>query len=206
MTWCSGPVGVIGVCVALAPSLAREWRPIRRRVFRRCYGKPILDAPTRVTPEASRTVSGIWNLEDLAEGGGGRGPPQALRRAGAAGPPAFSQGPPVVAVLRVGGRGSAADSTWAAELKKKRMATTAKTTPTCGVADRLDAVPQPSAAATDGSDQEPDAHHLRVELRVALHLHRRASRAEQRPHTWGRLLTRLVGGRHAGRRDDELPR
>src|SRR5688500_19328699 len=47
-------------------------------------------------------------------------------------------------------------------------------------ADRPDAVPQPPAATSDRANEEPDADHLRVELRAPLHLYGWPAGAEQR--------------------------
>jgi hypothetical protein len=119
-------VGVIAVCVALAPSLGAQWPSYPTPgVPRTPDGKPILDAPTPRTPEGKPDLSGIWGLGGFGFGGGGRG-----RAAGAPALPAFSQGPPVSQFFEVGGRGNPLPiQPWAAELKKKRMADNSKDNP-----------------------------------------------------------------------------
>jgi hypothetical protein len=116
-------VGVIAVCVALAPSLGAQWPSYPTPgVPRTPDGKPILDAPTPRTPEGKPDLSGIWQLGGF---GGGRG-----RAAGTPAPPAFSQGPPVSQFFEVGGRGNPLPiQPWAAELKKTRMANNSKDNP-----------------------------------------------------------------------------
>jgi hypothetical protein len=118
-------VGVVAICVALAPALGAQWPPYPTPgVPRMSDGKPILDAPTPRTPEGKPDLSGIWQLGGFG-GGGGRG-----RAAGEPALPAFSQGPPVSQFFEVGGRGNPLPiQPWAAELKKKRMADNSKDNP-----------------------------------------------------------------------------
>ena len=120
-------VGVLAICVALAPSLSAQWPSYPTPgVPRTPDGKPILDAPTPRTPEGKPDLSGIWQLGGFG-GGGGRG-----RGAGA---PATPTPPdpnaiPVSQFFEVAGRGFALPlQPWAAELKKKRMADNSKDNP-----------------------------------------------------------------------------
>jgi hypothetical protein len=126
--WLSA-VGVIAVCVALAPSLGAQWPWYPTPgVPRTPDGKPILDAPTPRTPEGKPDLSGIWQLPGFG-GAGGRG-----RGAGAAAPaapkPPDPNAIPVSQFFEVAGRGFALPlQPWAAELKKKRMADNSKDNP-----------------------------------------------------------------------------
>jgi hypothetical protein len=128
--WISA-VGVIAICVALAPSLGAQWPSYPTPgVPRTPDGKPILDAPTPRTPEGKPDLSGIWQLPGFGGGGGGgRG-----RGAGAAAPaapkPPDPNAIPVSQFFEVAGRGFALPlQPWAAELKKKRMADNSKDNP-----------------------------------------------------------------------------
>jgi hypothetical protein len=127
MTWCIRTVGVVAVCVALAPSLGAQWPSYPTPgVPRTADGKPILDGPTPRTPEGKPDLSGIWQLGGFG-GGGGRG-----RGAGAAAPapPPDPNAIPVSQFFEVAGRGFALPlQPWAAELKKKRMADNSKDNP-----------------------------------------------------------------------------
>jgi hypothetical protein len=126
--WISA-VGVLAICVALAPSLGAQWPSYPTPgVPRTPDGKPILDAPTPRTPEGKPDLSGIWQLPGFG-GGGGRG-----RGAGAAAPaapkPPDPNAIPVSQFFEVAGRGFALPlQPWAAELKKKRMADNSKDNP-----------------------------------------------------------------------------
>ena len=199
--WLSA-VGVIAVCVALAPSLGAQWPSYPTPgVPRTADGKPNLDAPTPRTADGKVDFSGIWQLRIW-------GWRRCRRwcwswpRCGCAGSAPATTPPDPNAIPRsqfgeVAGRGchapAAAVGRGAEEEAdgRQQQGQPGRVVP----ADRPDAVPQPSAAAADRPDQEPDAHHLRVELRSALHLHGRPAGAEQRPDAVVvRLLARLVGG------------
>jgi hypothetical protein len=120
-----GAVGVLAVCVALAPSLSAQWPAYPTPgVPRLPDGKPNLNAPAPRTPEGKPDLSGVWGLGGGGGGGRGRGaaPDPAL--------PQFSQGPPVSQFFEVAGRGTPLPiQPWAAELKKKRMADNSKDNP-----------------------------------------------------------------------------
>jgi hypothetical protein len=132
MTRWINAVGVLAICVALAPSLGAQWPSYQTPgVPRTPDGKPILDAPTPRTPEGKPDLSGIWQLPGFGGGGGGgRG-----RAAGAGAPAAAPKPPdpnaiPVSQFFEVAGRGFALPlQPWAAELKKKRMADNSKDNP-----------------------------------------------------------------------------
>jgi len=122
-------VGVLAICVALAPSLSAQWPSYPTPgVPRTPDGKPILDAPTPRTPEGKPDLSGIWQLGGFGGGGGGG-------RGRGAGAPATPTPPdpnaiPVSQFFEVAGRGFALPlQPWAAELKKKRMADNSKDNP-----------------------------------------------------------------------------
>jgi hypothetical protein len=127
MTWWIRTVGVVAVCVALAPSLGAQWPSYPTPgVPRGADGKPILDGPAPRTPEGKPDLSGIWQLGGFG-GGGGRG-----RGAGAAAPapPPDPNAIPTSQFFEVAGRGFALPlQPWAAELKKKRMADNSKDNP-----------------------------------------------------------------------------
>jgi hypothetical protein len=129
--WISA-VGVLAICVALAPSLGAQWPSYPTPgVPRTPDGKPILDAPTPRTPEGKPDLSGIWQLPGFGGGGGGGG---RGRGAGAAAPaapkPPDPNAIPVSQFFEVAGRGFALPlQPWAAELKKKRMADNSKDNP-----------------------------------------------------------------------------
>src|SRR5687768_11126057 len=94
-------VGVLAVCVALAPSLSAQWPAYPTPgVPRLPDGKPNLNAPAPRTPEGKPDLSGVWGLGGGGGGGRGRGaaPDPAL--------PQFSQGPPVSQFFEVAGRGT----------------------------------------------------------------------------------------------------
>jgi hypothetical protein len=116
-------VGVLAICVAVAPSLGAQWPSYPTPDVPRKDGKPILDGPAPRTPEGKPDLSGIWQLG----GGGGRG-----RGAGAAAPqtPPDPNAIPNSQFFEVAGRGYALPlQPWAAELKKKRMADNSKDNP-----------------------------------------------------------------------------
>jgi hypothetical protein len=116
-------VGVLAICVAVAPSLGAQWPSYPTPDVPRKDGKPILDGPAPRTPEGKPDLSGIWQLG----GGGGRG-----RGAGAAAPqtPPDTNAIPNSQFFEVAGRGYALPlQPWAAELKKKRMADNSKDNP-----------------------------------------------------------------------------
>ena len=119
-------VGVLAICVALAPSLGAQWPSYPTPDVPRKDGKPILDGPAPRTPEGKPDLSGIWQLGGFG-GGGGRG-----RGAGAAAPqaPPDPNAIPNSQFFEVAGRGFALPlQPWAAELKKKRMADNSKDNP-----------------------------------------------------------------------------
>jgi hypothetical protein len=129
MTRWSSVVGVLAICVAVAPSLSAQWPSYPTPgVPRTPDGKPILDAPTPRTPEGKPDLSGIWQLGGFGGGGGGG-------RGRGAGAPATPTPPdpnaiPVSQFFEVAGRGFALPlQPWAAELKKKRMADNSKDNP-----------------------------------------------------------------------------
>jgi hypothetical protein len=126
MTRWIAAVGVFAICVAVAPSLGAQWPSYPTPDVPRKDGKPILDGPAPRTPEGKPDLSGIWQLGGFG-GGGGRG-----RGAGAAAAPATPD-PNVIPnsqFFEVAGRGFALPlQPWAAELKKKRMATNSKDNP-----------------------------------------------------------------------------
>jgi hypothetical protein len=126
MSWWIRAVGVVAVCVALAPSLAAQWPSYPTPgVPRTPDGKPILDAPTPRTPDGKVDFSGIWNL-GFGGGGGGRGRGAAATPAPAPDPNAI----PISQFFEVAGRGTNLPlQPWAAELKKKRMADNSKDNP-----------------------------------------------------------------------------
>ena len=118
-------VGVLAICVAVAPSLGAQWPSYPTPDVPRKDGKPILDGPAPRTPEGKPDLSGIWQLG--GGGGGGRG-----RGAGAAAPqtPPDPNAIPNSQFFEVAGRGYALPlQPWAAELKKKRMADNSKDNP-----------------------------------------------------------------------------
>ena len=119
-------VGVLAICVAVAPSLGAQWPSYPTPDVPRKDGKPILDGPAPRTPEGKPDLSGIWQLG--GGGGGGRG-----RGAGAAAAPQTPPDPnaiPNSQFFEVAGRGYALPlQPWAAELKKKRMADNSKDNP-----------------------------------------------------------------------------
>ena len=119
-------VGVLAICVALAPSLGAQWPSYPTPDVPRKDGKPVLDGPAPRTPEGKPDLSGIWQLGGFG-GGGGRG-----RGAGAAAAPATPDpnAIPNSQFFEVAGRGAALPlQPWAAELKKKRMADNSKDNP-----------------------------------------------------------------------------
>ena len=123
-------VGVLAICVALAPSLGAQWPSYPTPgVPRTPDGKPILDAPTPRTPEGKPDLSGIWQLPGF--GGVAVVAAAALQaprasRAQAAG----SQRHSGVAVLRgCRPRIRAAASALGRRAKKKRMADNSKDNP-----------------------------------------------------------------------------
>ena len=119
-------VGVLAICVAVAPSLGAQWPSYPTPDVPRKDGKPVLDGPVRRTPEGKPDLSGIWQLGGFG-GGGGRG-----RGAGAAAPqtPPDPNAIPNSQFFEVAGRGYALPlQPWAAELKKKRMADNNKDNP-----------------------------------------------------------------------------
>ena len=137
MSWWIRAVGVVAVCVALAPSVAAQWPSYPTPgVPRTPDGKPILDAPTPRTPDGKVDFSGIWNLGFGGGAGRGRG---AGAPGGAAAAPAAPAPPPATgepnapytsAFFEVAGRGTNLPmQPWAAELKKKRMADNNKDNP-----------------------------------------------------------------------------
>src|SRR4029450_1007381 len=66
-------VGVIAVCVALAPSLGAQWPSYPTPgIPRTADGKPMLDAPAPRLPDGKVDFSGIWEIR-FGGGGGGRG-------------------------------------------------------------------------------------------------------------------------------------
>ena len=118
-------VGVLAICVAVAPSLGAQWPSYPTPDVPRKDGKPVLDGPAPRTPEGKPDLSGIWQLG--GGGGGGRG-----RGAGAAAPqtPPDPNAIPNSQFFEVAGRGYALPlQPWAAELKKKRMADNNKDNP-----------------------------------------------------------------------------
>jgi hypothetical protein len=118
-------VGVLAICVAVAPSLGAQWPSYPTPDVPRKDGKPVLDGPAPRTPEGKPDLSGIWQLGGF--GGGGRG-----RGAGAAQPqaPPDPNAIPNSQFFEVAGRGFALPlQPWAAELKKKRMADNSKDNP-----------------------------------------------------------------------------
>ena len=119
-------VGVLAICVAVAPSLGAQWPSYPTPDVPRKDGKPVLDGPAPRTPEGKPDLSGIWQLGGYG-GGGGRG-----RGAGAAAPqaPPDPNAIPNSQFFEVAGRGYALPlQPWAAELKKKRMADNSKDNP-----------------------------------------------------------------------------
>ena len=174
--------------------LARSGRRIRRRMCRGTDGKPILDgrrrARLRASPISPVSGSSVGLAEAVVAAAVVRAPPR--RRAHAR-----SERHSRVAVLR--GRRPrirAAASAVGRRAEEEAHGRQQQGQPRRVVpADRPDAVPQSSAAATDRADEEPDAHHLRIELRSALHLHRRTAGAEQRPDSRGGSATHAAGGR-----------
>jgi hypothetical protein len=119
-------VGVLALCVALAPSLDAQWPSYPTPgVPRTADGKPILDGPPPRTAEGKPDFSGIWQLGGFG-GGGGRG-----RGAGGAAPAAPDPNAiPNSQFFEVAGRGANLPlQPWAAELKKKRMANNSKDNP-----------------------------------------------------------------------------
>jgi hypothetical protein len=119
-------VGVLAICVAVAPSLGAQWPSYPTPDVPRKDGKPVLDGPAPRTPEGKPDLSGIWQLGGFG-GGGGRG-----RGAGAAAAPATPDpnAIPNSQFFEVAGRGYALPlQPWAAELKKKRMADNSKDNP-----------------------------------------------------------------------------
>ena len=183
---------VMAMLAAMSATVAAQWPAYPTPgVPRTADGKPVLDGPAPRTADGKVDFSGIWDTRRrwrrARRGAGGAAgaarttpdaiPLSAVRRGGGPRLPA--------AAAAVGGRAEEEAHGRQQQGQPRRVVP----------ADRADAVPQPSAAAADRADQEPDPDHLRVELRPALHLHGRPAGAEQRPARRGGSATRAAGSR-----------
>jgi len=109
---------------AMSATVAAQWPSYPTPgVPRTPDGKPMLDGPAPRTPDGKVDFSGIWNRA----GGGGGG---ARGRGGPPAPTTTADGIPLSQFGEVAGRGYELPlQPWAAELKRKRMASNSKDNP-----------------------------------------------------------------------------
>ena len=191
-------VTALVVCLGFAsPPVIAQWPAYpTKNAPRGADGKPDLNAAALRTAEGKPDLSGVWNYAGVL---GFRG-----------GPPPSPPGTPVQATfwnIEAGFKEGLPFTPWGAELRRERMANDSKDNPDAACLPLgHDAAAHPLAAAQDHSNQGFDRHPLRGQRQRAADLSRRAIRSERRSAALVvRLLARLVGRRHAGRRDDELP-
>ena len=189
---------VYAAVLLLTPPITAQWpRQQTPGVPRNADGSPNLTAAAPRTPDGKPDLSGLWNYAGVlglsrrpaarAAGHARRG--DVLEHRGR-----LQGGPAVPAV----GRGAAQEAHGRQQQGQPRRGLPA---------DGPHAAAHALAATQDRPDAGSDRHHLRGQRRAAPDLPGRPRGARQRPSTVVvRLLARLVGRRHAGGRDDELPR
>ena len=182
---------------ARSPPVIAQWPAYpTKNAPRGADGKPDLNAAAPRTAEGKPDLSGVWNYAGVLGFRGGpppRLPAHRCKRRSGTSRPGSRKG----CRSRPGARSSArADGQRQQGQPRRRVP-----------AARADAAAHSLAAAQDHSNQGFDRHPLRGQRQRAADLSRRAIRSERRSAALVvRLLARLVGRRHAGRRDDELPR
>ena len=205
--------GFVLLAGALPVPLSAQWpRHKEAGAPRAADGKVNLSAPAPRTPDGKPDLSGVWENIGWREGAAasdsvsGTGGAPGSRSAESRRPPA----PSIAMFFDIGSGvpGGLPFQPWARELKSKRTAENAKDNPDAHCLPlgnmQLHLHPEPRKIIQVA---ETDRHPVRGQRRRAPDLHRRPdAAAPRRAAVVVRLLDREVGGRHACRRNERIPR